>query len=190
MNSGTQFSEAIKQLEESRGKPREEWDIEDWKSAAESLERTVSVLGKLLVSSVDVIQSLNKPQAPKKRGRPTRLSKKGAGLWMVAAKLQPLNSRHLNFKKIPKWTLENQLFLVALTDAMKITRSKTTDKDALIEVAKVKLKNKSKRLMTINTDAASMKPALSRARKKLSSQADKEAVATLAAHFAKQLSDK
>ena len=186
MNSGNQFSNAIKQLEDSRGKPRETWDIDDWKSAAESLERTVSALGKLFVNAVEVAQSLSKPETHKKTGRP----RKSPGLWMVKAKPKPLSSRHLNFGNNTKWTPEKQWFLLAITEAMKIKHGLTTDIEALKEVAKIIPKNKSLRTSRKESIGESMKSALSRARKKHSSQTDKEIIEKMARQFANQLSDK
>lgn len=104
----------LAQLEQSWGKLRDSWSIEDWRKAAELLEKSMVIVGRqadtALRLGMAVAEANSSITKPRRRGRP----KKPTGGMMRVKPKQSLQDRYKNFgKRETKFDKLAQMCLVA-----------------------------------------------------------------------------
>lgn len=128
------YDNSLAQLETSWGKARSSWSLDDWRRAAETLERALAVAGGLLSVATEIAGKavairgsappLAKQSFQKRRGRPCSNDRQ---------RIKESSKR--SSKKKPKYSQEQLFVLVCAVEALKIKASKDgkklTDKIAL-----------------------------------------------------------
>jgi hypothetical protein len=145
------YSNSISQLEDSWGKDRSSWSLDDWMRAALALEKVLSITGSLATSATDIashaVDLINSTKAPYKRRRGRPKKKINGGLDAYKAK-QPITQRHNNFKTTKKFPDDFRFLLIAKVEATKLAAERTgkpiTDKAALLEIVKKNYPNNRK----------------------------------------------
>lgn len=154
----------LAEIEVASGKPRADWSLSEWKSAAEALDNALSLSLGMTDKALAAIKCIKNLPA-KKRGRKSNLEKRGVGLWIAPAKKRP---------PARKWDIQTEFNLVVLVDAEKIKasnrRKKITDKDALFILFRRPGVRDS---LTRKIIANKLAPALSRARRRLNERGAK-----------------
>lgn len=100
----------LAELEQSWGKPRDCWSIEDWRKAAELLEKSLLIVGKQADTALRLGMAMAEATKPRRPGRP----KKPIGGMMKVRPKQPRSDRYKNLgKRETKFDKLAQMCLVA-----------------------------------------------------------------------------
>lgn len=107
------FSDSLAQLEQSWGKPRDSWSGQDWRKAAELLEKSLAIVGMHADTALRLAMDMaGPPSSVANFCRRGRRKKSVGGLVKIKIK-QPLLERNKNFKKKTKFGKLEQMCLVA-----------------------------------------------------------------------------
>lgn len=116
----------LAELEQSWGKTRDSWSIEDWRKAAELLEKSLLIVGKQADTALRLGMAMAEATKPRRPGR----HKKPIGGMMKVKPKQTLSSRYKNFgKREAKFDKLAQMSLVAA-----VSREGGKDNEALAAI--------------------------------------------------------